>query len=49
VRANWDVSVVSIFARLLIIYIYLDRLQTLLFRRTRQPANVGHAGTLPAE
>jgi HAE1 family hydrophobic/amphiphilic exporter-1 len=32
-----------------VVYIYLDRLQTVMFRQRRQPANVGHAGTQPAE
>jgi multidrug efflux pump subunit AcrB len=32
-----------------VIYIYLDRLQSWMFGRRNKPANVGHAGTLPAE
>jgi HAE1 family hydrophobic/amphiphilic exporter-1 len=32
-----------------VIYIYLDRLQTFIFRRRRKPLNVGQVGTLPAE
>jgi HAE1 family hydrophobic/amphiphilic exporter-1 len=32
-----------------VIYIYLDRLQTFIFRQRRKPLNVGQAGTLPAE
>jgi HAE1 family hydrophobic/amphiphilic exporter-1 len=32
-----------------VIYIYLDRLQTFMFRQRRKPLNVGQAGTLPAE